>query len=145
MITCIFENKGKASLRHVVIDVIVIKNESVLLIKRALKLTNGGKWALPGGFVDRDESIKQAAIRELKEETGLIAKKVKMNKIIDDPNRKNEDRQNIVFVFEAKVAGKIKIQPEEVIEVKWFNVSKLPIESDFAFDHFEILTDFLKK
>ena len=68
-----------------------------------------------------------------------------MNKIIDDPNRKNEDRQNIVFVFEAKVAGKIKIQPEEVIEVKWFNVSKLPIESDFAFDHFEILTDFLKK
>lgn len=144
MINCTFENGNKASLRHVVVDAIVIKNNQILLIKRSAHLSNGGKWAIPGGFVDRDEVCEQGARRELKEETGLDAKSVKLFKVIDDPNRKNEDRQNIAFVYQIEAEGEVKVQESEVEEANWFDFDKLPKEVDFAFDHFEIIQSYLK-
>ena len=145
MIHCTFENGNKASLRHVVVDAIVVSNNKILLIKRALHLVNGGKWAIPGGFLDRGETCQQAVLRELKEETGLTGKIVKLFKIIDNPKRKNEDRQNVAFVYQIKALGEIKVDPEEVSEAKWFEISQLPKEKDFAFDHFEIIHQYLNK
>lgn len=144
MINCTFENGGKTSLRHVVVDAIVVNEGKILIIKRAAHLTNGDKWAIPGGFLDRDETLEKAVIRELKEETGLVAKSVKLFKVIDDPARKNEDRQNVVFIYEVEAAGEIDFDREEISEAKWFDINKLPKEQDFAFDHFEIITEFLK-
>lgn len=120
------------------------KNNKILLIKRTAHLWNGGKWAIPGGFLDRDETLEKAVAREVKEETGLTVKKLKLFKIIDNPDRKNEDRQNVAFVYEVEAEGKIKFDPREVTEVKWFKTDKLPAEKDFAFDHFEIIKEFLK-
>lgn len=142
MIQCTFENGGEASLRHVVVDAIVVKDNKILLIKRAPHLINGNKWAIPGGFLDRDETLEQAVLRELKEETGLIGKVVKLFKIIDNPKRKNEDRQNVAFVFVVNASGTIKIEPREVTEAKWFDLDNLQEEQDFAFDHFEIIKEF---
>ena len=53
MIKCTLESGRETSFRHVTADVIVLneKNE-ILLVKRAKNLTNGGKYVLPGGFVD---------------------------------------------------------------------------------------------
>ena len=99
MIHCTFENDRKTSLRHVVVDAIVVKDGKIFLIRRAPHLTNGGKWAIPGGFLDRDETLEQAIARELKEETGLKARSVKLFKITDNPARKNEDRQNVAFIY----------------------------------------------
>ena len=143
MINCTFENGHKASLRHVVVDAIVINGDKILLIKRAPHLSNGGKWAIPGGFLDRDETCERAVLRELKEETGLSGKIVKLFKIIDNPKRKNEDRQNVTFVYHIKASGKIKIDPKEISGAKWFDANNLPKQEDFAFDHFEIIESFL--
>ncbi len=143
MINCTFENGNKASLRHVVVDAIVVDNNKILLIKRARQLLNGGKWAIPGGFVDRGETCQQAAERELKEETNLDAKSVKLFKITDDPNRKNEDRQNIAFIYIIKASGTPKGQDGEVEDIKWFDIKNMPPEKDFAFDHFEIIQEYL--
>lgn len=145
MINCTFENGHKASLRHVVIDAIIIKDKKILLVRRATHLTNGNKWALPGGFLDRDENLEHAIIREVKEETGLKGIVVKLFKIIDDPSRKNEDRQNVAFVYVVEAGGKIKFDQKEVNEAKWFDLNNLPKEKDFAFDHFEIIKDFFNK
>ena len=145
MISCTFENGNKASLRHVVVDAIVVKDGTILLIKRAAHLLNGGKWGIIGGFVDRDETCPKAVVRELKEETNLDAKSVKFIKFIDNPDRKNEDRQNIVFIYEVEAEGEPKPQESEVDEVKWFPINSLPKEEDFAFDHFEIIQSFLNK
>ena len=139
MINCTFENSRKASLRHVVIDAIVIKDQKILLVKRALHLWHGNKWAIPGGFLDRDETCEQAIAREVKEETGLKATSVKLFKITDDPNRKNEDRQNVAFVYIVEASGQIKFDPHEVTDAKWFNINNLPKENEFAFDHYEII------
>lgn len=143
MIDCTFENGRKASLRHVVVDAIVVKNQKSLLIRRAPHLINGSKWAIPGGFLNRGETLEQAVIRELKEETGLEGKITKLFKIIDSPKRKNEDRQNVAFIYEVKAEGELKFNKEEVSEAKWFDVSNLPKEQDFAFDHYKIIQDFL--
>ena len=70
MINCEFENGNKASLRHVVVDNLVLKDGKILLVKRTGKLLEGGKWGLAGGYVDRDETVKEAAKREILEETG---------------------------------------------------------------------------
>ena len=146
MINCTFENSRKASLRHVVVDAIVlpagrqgVNDGKILLIKRAAHLTNGNKWAIPGGFLDRDETLKQAVVRELKEETGLHGKITNLFKIIDSPNRKNEDRQNVAFVYIVEASGQIKFDPHEVTDAKWFNINNLPKENEFAFDHYEII------
>lgn len=143
MINCIFENGNKASLRHIVVDAIVINNDKILLIKRAKHISNGGKWAIPGGFVDRDETCEEAAIRELKEETNLTATSTKLFKVNDNPKRRNEDRQNIAFVYAMKAEGELKAQESEVSEIKWTDLDKLPKEEDFAFDHLEIIKEYL--
>ena len=62
MITCIFENGGKASFRHVVLHAIVERDGQIILEKRTGKLLETGKWALPGGFLDRDETAAKGVL-----------------------------------------------------------------------------------
>ncbi len=137
MITCKFEDGNKASLRHVVVDVLVLKDNQILLVKRTGKLLEGGKWALPGGFVDRDETTKEAARREVMEEAGYKVKDIKRLVIRDNPDRPKEDRQNISFVFTAKALEKTGEADWEVDDQKWFDLDNLPPKEKIAFDHHE--------
>ena len=63
MITCAFEDGHPARLRHVVVHAVVEREGALLLVRRAAHLLEGGKWGLPGGFVDRDETVAQGALR----------------------------------------------------------------------------------
>ena len=136
MITCSFENGNRASLRHVVVDNLVLQGDRILLVKRAATLIEGGKWGLVGGFVDRDETIRQAVAREIMEETGYEIGDVTLFRIIDTPDRPGEDRQNIAFVHLC-VAGRQTGTPDwESTEVRWFSLSALREEREFAFDHY---------
>ena len=126
MISCKFEDGDGANLRHAVIDAIIIKNSQLLLVKRSKKLTQGGKWGLVGGFVERDETVKQTAYREVFEESGYRLKSAEFFTIIDTPNRRNEDRQNIAFVYVCK-AGQKEGKPDwESTQQRWFDLDNLP-------------------
>lgn len=146
MITCKFENGNDASLRHVVVDAIVLNaaRDSILLVKRAPHLTNGGKYGLIGGFLDRDETTEQAMIRELMEETGYEGTILKRFQIIDTPDRKNEDRQNVTFVFLVEAGQQTGTPDNESTEVRRFKFTELPNESEFAFDHFDSVSAYLQ-
>ena len=147
MLRCTFENGGKGSLRHVIVDALVLngKNE-ILLVKRAKgKLLEGGKWAIVGGFVERDETIEQAVHREVLEETGWEINNIKLLRIIDNPNRPNEDRQNIAFVYTCEAIEKTGEADDESSEQKWFSFENLPTKDEFAFDHLEDIEFYLKK
>lgn len=143
MINCTFENGNKAKLRHVVVDSIAIKNNQILLVKRGPHHVSPGKFGVPGGFVELNETTKGAALRELKEETGYEGKVTKLVTVIDNPNRKNEERQNIAFVYEIEVGEKIGEHDDEIESTHWFDLDKLPSEENFAFDHYEIIHSYL--
>ena len=140
MITCYFEkSKQPVNLRHVVVDTLVIKDKQILLVKRGGKWLESGKWAMPGGFLDLNETCEQAALRELREETGYTGKIIKLFSLIDNPQRRHEDRQNVSLIYLVKPLEKVGIPDHEVSETKWFALDKLPPEKDFAFDHLEMI------
>jgi 8-oxo-dGTP diphosphatase len=145
VINCIFENGNKASLRHVTVNAIVVKNKQVLLGKRATSngklMLESGKWGLLGGFFDRDENLTQAIKREVMEESGWEINNLKLFRINDNPNRPKEDRQNVDFVFIADALKQIGTFDEEVKELKWFSLDKLP---SIAFDHGDALDLYIK-
>lgn len=137
MISCSFEDGAETSLRHVVTDVLVIEENKILIIKRAPHLSNGGKYALIGGYVDRDETIEQCAVREVKEETGYDIIIDRLLRIKDNPDRPKEDRQNISFVYIAHPVSKTGSSDAEVTEMRWYEHQNLPPEESFAFDHYQ--------
>lgn len=125
-------------------DCIVFNNEghdlSVLLIKR-LNEPYKDCWAFPGGFINIDESAEDAAIRELREETGLDVSGVIQLKAYSSPDRDPRERIiTIAFIAESKtkdVKGK-----DDAKEAQWFSIDNLP---SLAFDHEQILRDALSR
>lgn len=153
MINCSFENGDKVGLRHLVVGVIITKDNKVLLSKRGTfngkPILESGKWSLIGGFVDRDETLIEAAKREVKEETGWTIDNLKLFNIVDSPHRPNDNgRQNVSMVFIADAVSQIQITTEEVTDLKWFDLNNLPAKKEIAFDHsdaLELYKNYLKK
>lgn len=137
MITCFFESGDKVSLRHITAGSILYKDNKILLVKRADFLLEGGKWCLPGGYLDRDETLEQGVLREVKEESGYEGKITGLLRINSNPNRPKEDRQNVDFVFLMEAGNNVQEPDHESVEIKWFRLDDLPPVAEFAFDHYD--------
>lgn len=138
MITCLFEDNGKAFLRHVTINTIVVKDNKVLLGKRGTvrgkPLSEFGKYGLLGGFFGHGENLIRAAMREVMEESGWEIEKLQLFRINDNPNRPKEDRQNVDIIFIAQAVKKVGKSDEEVSHLQWFELDNLPEKELIAFD-----------
>jgi 8-oxo-dGTP diphosphatase len=113
------------------------KKAKLLLINRGNEPFKG-KWALPGGFIDIDEELKDAAVRELKEETGLSNVPLEQMHTFGRCGRDPRGRQ-ITIVFMGvleKRPPKIK-GGDDAAKAKWFDIEKLP--KNMAFDHDEVI------
>ncbi|MBI2195785.1 MAG: NUDIX hydrolase [Candidatus Levybacteria bacterium] len=135
MINCTFENGRKSLLRHVTVGAIVVNDRNqVLLVKRAPNIHNGGKYTIPGGFLDRDETTGEGTLRELFEEAGIKGK-IKFLFRVNDTKRIKEDRQNVDFIYVVETLSEELKHDDEISEVKWFDQNSLPPDEEFAFDH----------
>lgn len=141
MITCTLEKGYQTSFRHVVVHAIVEKDGALLLEKRSGDILETGKWALPGGFLDRDETAAEGAVRELREETGWDGEVTALFRINTNPNRPHEDRQNVALEFLVKPKEKVQEHDSETSHIEWVPFEKLP--DDFAFDHGETIKLYL--
>ena len=116
----------------------------VLLIRRAGEPYRG-RWAFPGGFVDdMAESLEDAALRELREETGIEAAYIEQLYTYGDPRREARGRVVTVAYF-ALIAADTFVRDQggdDAAEAAWFPIRKLP---DLAFDHDEILSYALRR
>lgn len=118
------------------VDIIIQIDDRVLLIERRNQPLG---WALPGGFVDYGESLESAAIREAREETGLVLKNLRQFRAYSDPNR-DPRQHNISMVFTAEASGKPEAG-DDAKRIKLFTLDKLP--SSLCFDHALILMDYI--
>lgn len=135
MITCTFEKGYNAHLRHMVVHAIVEKDDGILLVKRTGDLLESGKWGLPGGYLDRDETAEQGALRELYEETGWTGEIVSLFRVNTDPNRPHEDRQNVSFDFIIRPHAQTGKPDHESSRVEFIPFEKLYSKDRLAFDH----------
>lgn len=143
MVTCKFENGGTAHLRHVVTHAIVEKDNAVLMVKRAANLLEGGKWGLPAGYLELNETASQGILRELHEETGWEGKVTNLFRIITKPDRPHEDRQNVAFEFIVEPIQQTGKMDHESTAMEWIPIEKIRFD-EIAFDHGESLQLYLK-
>ena len=130
------EQSIKITVDAVVFGYESIPRISVLLVKRKYEPFKG-TWAIPGGFVENEESLEDAVSRELKEETGIKITYLEQLYTFGNPQR--DPRQRIISVaYFGLVRPEIyKISADsDADEVKWFDIHKLP---KLAFDHDHIL------
>ena len=125
----------------VTVDVLVINNETdeILLIKR-LNEPYKDCWALPGGFVDENEDLEQAARRELFEETNIETDEMTQIGTFGKPYR--DPRGHMISVaYQTNLNENQKVKAkDDAKEVKWFSIKDLP---ELAFDHLEIINSIL--
>ena len=117
-------------------DVIVEIGDKIVLVGRR-NAPHG--WALPGGFVDRGEKVEDAAVREIKEETGLDVSLEQLLGIYSDPRR--DPRQHVVSVVYIGQASGEPISGDDAAEVALFAPHALP--PSLCFDHQRIIADYL--
>jgi 8-oxo-dGTP diphosphatase len=123
----------------VTVDIVVVTRGArpkVLLIRRK-HAPFAGCWAVPGGYVEIDEALEDAARRELREETGLTVAGLEQLYTFGDPKRDPRER-TISVAFLARVAA-TDSKPQagdDAAEIGWFSLQKPP---KLAFDHREIL------
>jgi 8-oxo-dGTP diphosphatase len=123
----------------VTVDVVVASRDEiprVLLIQRKGE-PFAGKWAIPGGFVEMEESLEAAARRELREETGIEVNDLEQLQTFGDPSRDPRGR-TISVVYLARVDAD-QVTPhaaDDAVEAAWYQFDELP---PLAFDHDQIL------
>ena len=110
----------------------------ICLIKRE----DTKEWALPGGFLRENEDLEQCAKRELSEETGIKAAKIKQFKNYSDHDRDDRDRTISIAYIAIQSSEKIKIKAgTDAKKASWFAIDKIP--NNLAFDHNKIIKDAL--
>lgn len=100
----------------------------VLLVKRGPSSTMPGRWCIPAGFVDYGEEVREAARRELEEETGLIAQVGDV--VFVRSNFHDPAKLTVGIWFEGTVVGGELAAGDDAVDVGWFSLDALP---DLAF------------
>lgn len=117
------------------------QRREVLLIQRG-RPPFVGHWALPGGFVNQGEFPKEAARRELYEETGLLAEALTQVGAFGDPGRDPRGWVvSIAYIVKPREAGYEAIAGDDAADAQWWPVDQLP---PLAFDHAEIVAAALR-
>ena len=109
----------------------------ILLIQRGHEPAKG-KWALPGGFLEMDEELVDAAARELKEETGLSGIALTLAGVFGTVGR--DPRGRVITTTFAGLVDWREHAPkggDDAVEARWFAVTDLP---ELAFDHGDMIT-----
>ena len=110
-----------------------------------------GLWNCPCGYLDFDETGEEAAVREVREETGYIldSKEIELHKVITCP-RQNHQNVTLRYVCEKDIselkilAGDFGGEEEEVEEVKLINIKNID-EYEWAFEHNDIIKEIVLK
>ena len=92
----------------------------IVLVRRAIE-PGYGKWVYPGGYVDRGELVKDAAVREAREEAGLQIRLDRLINVYSYPGR-----APVVIVYAATIVGGTLMVDDEGLEARFFRAEEIP-------------------
>lgn len=131
------------------VDAVVVQSGHILLVKRG-DMPGKGLWALPGGFLNQDETMLDGAIRELKEETKIkvpvpvLKGSIKGSKTFDAPNRSSRGRTiTQAFLIDLGVGELPKVKGSDDAEKAFWVPFKDLKQDKFFEDHFHIIDNFI--
>jgi 8-oxo-dGTP diphosphatase len=120
-------------------DGVVFSKRQVLLVRRR-HAPFPGRWVLPGGFVMPGETLEQAVVREVREETGLTFVPRGLVGAYSDPDR--DPRGRVISIsYWGTTPGGTPQGADDAREARFWPLSRLP---KLGFDHRRILSDALK-
>jgi 8-oxo-dGTP diphosphatase len=110
------------------IGAIIIENARVVLVKRAHPPLQA-EWSIPGGVLEVGELVREAAIREAREETGLIVEPGELlgvyDRVLRDPGNRVQYHYVLIDFLCRRVAGDLAAA-SDAAEVRWFSRAELP-------------------
>ena len=110
------------------VGAIIIEDSRVLLVKRAHPPLQA-RWSIPGGVLEIGERVREAAIREAREETGLIVEPAELLGVYDRVLRHADGRVQYHYVlidFLCRLTGGELRAASDAAEVRWFTPEELP-------------------
>ncbi len=120
-------------------DCVVLNGRGEILLVRRGNEPFKGCWALPGGFMEMDETIERCAVRELEEETGIKVEEsdLRLTGVYSAPDRDPRGR-TVTAAFRVDCGTESAHAGDDAAEVRWWPLDALP---PLAFDHARIVSD----
>lgn len=123
------------------VDIAIEKDGKIVLIRRGNEPFKN-EFAFPGGYVEFDETVEDAAIREAKEETGLEVELIDIVGVYSGPDR-DPRGSSVAVLFSAKPSGGNLKSGGDAQDAKFFDLSETK-KLKVSFDHDKMLGDYLK-
>ncbi len=114
----------------VAVAALIVDGGRVLLVRRALPPAVG-QWALPAGYMDREESPEAALLREIQEETGLVVRAGELQAVL--PLAGWDEPRGLLLVYAATPESGTLAPGDDAGDVHWFTPAELPWD-EIAFD-----------
>ena len=130
----------------VIAGCVVEKDNKILMVQEGSDFCYA-QWNYPAGHVDEFENITEAAIREVKEETGLD---VKLKGVLPILETELKDETHIIIRFVAEViGGEISFDSNEILDIKWLDIKDIEKMTEKELRNYEvgknILNDYIEK
>jgi 8-oxo-dGTP diphosphatase len=130
-------NAVKKDAPRITVDAIIDMGAGMIVLLERANDPQG--WALPGGFVEYGETVEQALLREVKEETGLEVEILRQFHTYSAPDR-DPRGHTVSVVFLVRAHGKALPSSSEARRIELFHQMNLP--ENIVFDHKQILVDY---
>ncbi|MCR4322914.1 MAG: NUDIX domain-containing protein [Candidatus Azambacteria bacterium] len=102
------------------VNCIIVKDGKVLLVQQNRPEDVRGKWSVPGGKVNQEETFEDAVKREVKEETGLNVIGSERLSI-----KQEKPHQTVKHIFKVEAEGEVVFPEDELMDAKWFSPEEI--------------------